>query len=1207
MGATKETTLDQKLILTWQDIIALGLKGEMLVGGKNYNMAILSQIGGIRVPSFRAVSSEAFHMLLDQSEVNAELVRRLVNREFNRIDWSSDEVTEDPESLRSFVRAVADQVREDPSRSAKTITLRSFVDIIVEAFTTSHEDLDALRKRSMLVQVAILSVDVPKSIEKAIREAHRQMTKEAGVTDLNIAVRSSAAGEDSRRKAFAGLQDTYLNIRTEDAAIQAYQWDCASAYNFRSLSYRRESILDAIREAEAKGDASIAERARKEWGIRNTSLSACLMRMVDPVIAGTAFSADTATGFQGGLGRDLVSIDASWGIGEAIVGGIVTPDKYVVFQRDDGREVILKTMGYKNKQYVYDPAQDGTVLADVAESKVYEWCLTVDQAEAIARGVRLIRDSYDGIIMDTEFVIDHMGRLWFVQARPETRWNELLAEKPDVIHMRRMEVEASELQFARVILEGNGASRGAGAGTVRFLNSALELNKINPGDVLVAERTDPDMVPGMRIASAILASAGGDTSHAAITSRELGIPAVIGIKKSEALRSLDGRAITVDGSRGLIYDGILTLEEFGDDIDVKDLPSTVSGIGLILADVGQAMILSRLRDIPGFEVGLLRAEFMLGNVGAHPAALEAYDLGELKPKIEKRLAELKRNLDDHMLELLKQGHISIVLDLRRHVAIIHDVLDEMLEMDREFFFEYHLPPVAKGSTAKVYELLERRVEDASRHFSILRITPDLREHIALVTGLRDEITNLEQSRRPDSDEMIDRLNGNLDELTEHLSSSLELKKTIDRIKEAREDVALKSGLKTQIEQLENLEEEIGNLIFTRGHKSGRELYVQKLAQQLALFALCFQGKDIIYRTTDYKTNEYRNLLGGSLFEFHEDNPMIGYRGVGRGVNDWEFEAFKTARSIFGARNLHIMFPFARTVSQTRQVIHYMDKVHNLKSGQDGLKVILMSEIPANAILCKEFINDVDGFSIGSNDMTQLVLGVDRDNANLQDVYDEEDPAVIWAILATIFSGHKYSKKVGFCGQGVANSEVIRGVVAIAGITSASVVPDTYAQAKREVSRTESERMPIQKLGSWIKDQMLNRVIGFLIEQGSEEKLVRRKSAQELYDMHLQDKNDLLRKMKDTKDLGARAELGKEYEALSSRDKMYVYATWDWDRTVLDALRQGGFESFEEFEEHRKAKASAKAKPAMDKPKPADEKSGKKQEAIEKQDTTTKTA
>ncbi len=1158
---------DDKLTLDGKEIIALGETGELLVGGKNYNMAILGQIRGIRVPSFRAVSSKAFHLLLDSCRVNAELVRHMVRREYERITWGSKATIQDPDYLRDFVRRVADIIKKDVSKRERTISLRAFIDNTLEGFTTSKEDIDSLRMRSILVQVAILSVDMPHVIAEAIRVAHREMSAEAGVSDLNLAVRSSAAGEDSRRKAFAGLQDTYLNIRTEDATIQAYQWDCSSAYNFRCLTYRREAVLDGIREAESKGDESLADEARKDWDIKNTSLSVCLMRMVDPVIAGTAFSADTATGFRGGSKKDLVSIDVSWGIGEAIVGGIVTPDKYFVYQRDDGRAVVLRTMGYKNRQYVYDPEANGTVLVDVATAQIFKWTLTIAQAETVAKGVRLISEAYGGMIMDTEFVIDVQQRLWFVQARPETKWNDQEDMHPNVISMRRMEVKEHELKFARVLLEGNGASRGAGSGTVRFLHSALELNKIQPGDILAAERTDPDMVPGMRIASAILASAGGDTSHAAITSRELGVPAIIGIQSSEALKALDGKDVTVDGSRGRVYGGILSLQEFGEDFDITAVPQTRTGIGLILADVGQAMMLSKLRDIPDFKVGLLRAEFMLGNIGIHPAALESFDTGTLSSQVEQRLETLNKELDKLMLELIRGGHISIDFNLRKHVAVISGIYDEMTGgMLTQGDYDSDSGAFTRQHPVKVINMLESRLEQAQFHLSRLRISPDLHEHVALITGMQEEIDSWERSEDPEAATFVARLKHTLNDMVEELRDNEEVRKVLGMIEDAREDVALKSGLREKILRLEKLEDEIGMLIRNRGYKTGRELYIQTLAQGLALFALCFKGSDVIYRTTDYKTNEYRNLLGGELYEFSEDNPMLGFRGVGRGVHDWEFESFKTARSILGASNLHIMFPFVRTLEQTRQVISYMREAHGLESGRDGLKVILMSEIPANAILAKHFIKEVDGFSIGSNDMTQLVLGVDRDNSHLTRTYDEEDPAVVWAILTTIFSARRYGKSVGFCGQGVANSRILRGVVSIARITDASVVPDTYFQTKREVAETEANDFPLRELGQWIKREMTIELMENLQQDGYEEEQLKNANVDQLFEAHERMKTQHLRKILDPKGRSVSYSARKAYQTLCDRDKLFIYATWDWDQTVLDALRESGFSSFEEYDE-----------------------------------------
>jgi len=554
----------KQLILTGADIVAIGAEAEILVGGKNYNTALISQISGIRAPQFRAVSSLAFHRVLDETKVNAALIREVVDEGYRGVNWNGEDVNSDPDFVKNLVRKLADEARAKLAGNTGTaIKLRTFINNVVEGFATSPEGIDQLRKRSVLVQVGILSVDMPAEVREAVSDAYNEICREAGLEDVPVAVRSSAAGEDSRKKAFAGLQDTYLNIVGAHQAVIGYQWDCASAYNLRSMTYRREAILDAVGLAERTGDNTIAERAKQEWAIENTSLSVCVMRMINPVISGTAFAADTATGCRGTTRNDLVSIDASFGLGEAVVGGMVTPDKLFVFQRDDGVEVVIRNMGYKDKKIVYNDKEGGTSLVKVPEEQAYRWALSLAQAEEVARGVRAISKAYGGMIMDTEFCIDQADRLWFVQARPETRWNAEFDLHPHTIFMRRMEVDKKALGSAEVILEGNGASRGAGQGVVRFLRSALELNKVQKGDILAAERTDPDMVPGMRIASAILADAGGDTSHAAITSRELGIPAVIGIQHAEILRSLDSqerdrgrlpgpclsRAVAPDGSR----------------------------------------------------------------------------------------------------------------------------------------------------------------------------------------------------------------------------------------------------------------------------------------------------------------------------------------------------------------------------------------------------------------------------------------------------------------------------------------------------------------------------------------------------------------------------------------------------------------------------------------------------------------------------------
>ena len=1161
--------IKQKLVLTGKDIKTIGEEAELLVGGKNYNTAIISTIEDIRAPQFRAISSLAFHKLLDETRVNAATIRSVVDKEYDTIDWNDDEINKDPEYLKKFVRDTARKVRKVIVGEGTQIRLRTFINNVVEGFATSPEGIDQLRKRSVLVQVAILSVDLPEDVQEAVRQAYQEICKEAGQENVPVAVRSSAAGEDSRKKAFAGLQDTYLNIVGEDAVVEAYHWDCASAYNLRSMTYRREAILDAVARAESTGDDSIAIQAKKEWAIENTSLSVCIMRMINPVISGTAFSADTATGCRGTDRKDLVSIDASYGLGEAVVSGMVTPDKFYVFQRDDGQEVVIRYMGYKAKKIVYDDSGEGTKVVDLPDEEACRWSLSLAQAEMVAKGVRAISRAYGGMIMDTEFCIDSSDRLWFVQARPETRWNEELEKHPHTIFMRRMEVEPKALESAEVIVEGNGASRGAGQGTVRFLRSALELNKIGKGDVLAAERTDPDMVPGMRIASAIIADAGGDTSHAAITSRELGIPAVIGVKRLEILRNLDGEEVTVDGSRGKVYRGLIPLIEVGGEIDVSKLPATRTKVGLILADVGQALFLSRLREVPDFEVGLLRAEFMLGNIGVHPMALEAYDNGTLQVLVEKKLKEMENDPTKIIKDQLADGAVTLDLKLRQYVGIVTGLADRVKELTEQ--------EGARGTDEvlalhrKLRELdhkWDEHLELATKRLDTLKTSTDLHEHIAIIMGYSDELLQHNDATANFSETQARRqeIESRIKEIAERIKDNPFVQNVMEKIRSLRADVAKKVSLEQEMEDVRSLPQKIAEILHLKGYRSGKELYVQTLAQGLALFAMAFYGKPIIYRTTDYKTNEYRNLLGGLLFEDYEDNPMLGYRGVARDVHDWELEAFKLARGAFGGKNLQLMLPFVRTLEQARSMKRYLANVHKLRSGEDGLKLILMSEIPSNAILAKEFIKEFDGFSIGSNDMTQLVLGTDRDNARLRHIYDEEDPAVVWAILVTIFTGQKFGKKVGFCGQGVSNSKIIRGLVCIAGIVSASVVPDTYAQTKYDIAATEKENVKPKELGAWLKKQHLDRLHNIMRENGYGHILKKHSTASDLMDWY---EGELARLHEQLhSNLGSSKEHFYRQELESFRSlfhKPVIYANWDWNSTVVDALHQAGFSSFEEQE------------------------------------------
>jgi len=1161
--AAEVEEISKKLVLTGKDIVTIGEDAELLVGGKNYNTAIISTIENIRAPQFRAISSQAFHKVLDETKVNAAMTRAIVEKEYDSMDWNDPEINKDSDFLQKFVRKIAKKIREEPRPEGTEIPLRTFINNVVEGFAVSPEGIDQLRKRSILVQAAILSVQLPQDVEQAVRGAYTAICREAGLETVPVAVRSSAAGEDSRKKAFAGLQDTYLNIVGESSVATAYHWDCASAYNLRSMTYRREAILDAVAKAERTGDDSIATRAKEEWSIENTSLSVCIMRMINPVISGTAFSADTATGCRGTDRRDLVSIDASYGLGEAVVSGLVTPDKFYVFQREDNQEVVIRQMGNKVKKIVYEESGCGTRIVEVDDEAANRWSLSLAQAETVAQGVRQISKAYDDMIMDSEFCIDKWDRLWFVQARPETRWNEELEKHPHTIFMRRMEVDEQAAKKAEVVLEGNGASRGAGQGVVRFLRSALELNRISKGNILAADRTDPDMVPGMRVASAIMADAGGDTSHAAITSRELGIPAVIGIKRLEVLRALDGHEVTVDGSRGHIYRGLLPLKEVGGEIEVDKLPETKTKVGLILADVGQSLFLSRLRQVPDFEVGLLRAEFMLGNIGVHPMALEAYDKGTLDRTVRVKLDELENDLSKTIKDQMAAGIISLDIKLGKYVGIVTGLgpeiealtekegargTDEVLAMHRQL--------------RELDKKLDEHVEFATQRFDILKTSNRLDEHVSVIMGFSDELEGLGSGQEADSRRL--EIRESIQSIVRRIEDNPFVRETMVKIQQLRDDVALKVGLQQEMENVTSLPAKIAVLLRSRGYRSGKELYIQTLAQGLALFAMAFYGRTIVYRTTDYKTNEYRNLLGGLLFEGLEDNPMLGYRGVSRNIHDWELESFKLARGAFGGKNLHIMLPFVRTLEQARSMKRYLADVHSLKSGEDGLKVILMSEIPSNAILAKQFLEEFDGFSIGSNDMTQLVLGTDRDNSQMRHVYDEEDPAVVWAILTTIFTGQKCAKKVGFCGQGVSNSTIIRGLVCIAGIVSASVVPDTYEQTKRDVAAIEAENIPVSELGAWLGRQHLARLHELLGNNRYEHILKKYSTAADLMEWYEGEISRLHEQLHDNlgnaKEEFYRQEL-EEFRAMFH--KPVLYAGWDWETTVRDAMHQAGFASYKE--------------------------------------------
>jgi pyruvate,water dikinase len=295
--------------------------------------------------------------------------------------------------------------------------------------------------------------------------------------------------------------------------------------------------------------------------------------------------------------------------------------------------------------------------------------------------------------------------------------------------------------------------------------------------------------------------------------------------------------------------------------------------------------------------------------------------------------------------------------------------------------------------------------------------------------------------------------------------------------------------------------------------------------------------------------------------------MLGWRGVSRNLHDWELEAFKLARGVYGGGNLQIMLPFVRTIEEARSMKWYLEQVHKLKSGQDGLKIIQMAEIPSNAILAKQYLEEFDGFSIGSNDMTQMVLATDRDNARLSHIYDEEDPAVVWAILVTIFSGQKYQKKVGFCGQGVSNSKILRGLVAIAGIVSASVVPDTYYQTKFDMADVEGENIPTSRLGSWLTTQHHALLCALLEQHGYGHILKKYNQPTDLREWYEGELTRLQEHLRESLDTPKEKFYRQELELFRRKfHKPVIYANWNWGSLVEDALHHAGFASFEEQEQ-----------------------------------------
>ncbi|MDP3056959.1 MAG: phosphoenolpyruvate synthase [bacterium] len=711
-------------------------------------------------------------------------------------------------------------------------------------------DIRNLAKRGAAVRKAVLAVELPKDFKKEILEAYYQLGAKYGSHNIDVAVRSSATAEDLPDASFAGQQESYLNVHGEKALFKAVR-DCVSSlFTNRAISYRVDKGFDHF---------SIA-------------LSVGVQKMVrsDLATSGVMFSCDPDSGFA-----DVTVINAAYGLGENVVKGRVNPDEYWIFEpflKEGKNSIIEKTIGSKEWRMIYSGSANSTKNTKVSQSDKKKFVLTDKEIIQLAKWSVIIENHYKRP-MDIEWAKDgKTNKLYIVQARPETAHQS----KRDVnmLEVYKLTVPKTGLQVVSV-----GVSVGAkiGVGKANVIKSVKQINNFKPGQVLVTKMTDPDWEPIMKIASAIVTDAGGRTCHAAIISRELGIPAVVGTKNGTATIK-NNSDVTVDcsqGETGYIYKGIIPIK-----VEKTDLGAIPALPVKILINLGEPDQAFKYSFLPQSGIGLAREEFIINNyIKIHPLALINYKF--------------------------KKGGVKL---------------------DRQ---------------------------------------------------------------------------------------------TINKIDE-----------------------------LTVGYTDKVQFYVDKLAEGVAKLAAAFYPKEIIVRFSDFKTNEYANLVGGAYFEPKEENPMIGWRGASRYYDKKFKEAFrlecraiKKVRDTFGFTNVIVMIPFCRTVEEGKKVLEIMAG-EGLKQGDNGFKVYVMAEIPANIILAEEFAKIFDGFSIGSNDLTQLTLGLDRDNGTLAHIGNEKNEAVKILIRQLIKVAHKYNRKVGICGQAPSDFPDFAEFLVQEGIDSISLNPDT---------------------------------------------------------------------------------------------------------------------------------------------------------------------
>jgi len=717
-----------------------------------------------------------------------------------------------------------------------------------------RNDGKALSKVGRSIRRAIMRAAIPPNVAEAVRQAYGELSRRYGDNEVDVAVRSSATAEDLPEASFAGQQETFLNITRESDLLDACQRCYASLFTNRAISYRENNKFDHLQVA----------------------LSVGVQKMVrsDKACAGVMFTLDPESGF-----RDVVVIDAAWGLGESVVQGAVNPDEYMVFKpllgRKEFRPILARKLGDKETKVVYGNGKKTTrgVQAKLHERRSY--ALGDEEVIKLATWACDIEQHY-GKPMDIEWAKDgETGELFIVQARPETVQSQ---KKPSAMKTYQLK------QDGRRLLSGLSIGEAIAAGKVCIIKEAKEIDRFREGAILVTGMTDPDWVPIMKRASAIITDFGGRTSHAAIVSRELGLPAVVGTSGGTEVLS-DGQEVTVscaEGEEGYVYEGILEFDE--SDIDLEGIPETETQIMMNIASPAASF---RWWRLPCKGIGLARMEFIINNIiKIHPMALVGFD--------------------------------------------------------------------------------KLRSEDARQ----------------------------------------------------------------------------------QIEAL------------TRGYDDKAQYFVQHLSDSIAKIAASQYPHPVIVRMSDFKTNEYANLIGGEAFEPKEENPMLGFRGASRYYSNryrdgfaLECRAIKRVREEIGLTNVVVMIPFCRTPEEADQVLEVM-AANDLERGTEGLQVYMMCEVPSNVVLAGQFAERFDGFSIGSNDLTQLVLAVDRDSAELAPLFDERHEAVKEMIRSVIATAHSKDRKVGICGQAPSDYPDFAAFLVETGIDSISLNPDSIIATKQLVHEVE---------------------------------------------------------------------------------------------------------------------------------------------------------